>query len=79
MICPVRAFSSNTTHIFHWKLAAEVQYEATSLQTTLFDRIYMSQQLVKISRFYFGSFSGIIFVNLPKNIKKSYFKKMTKN
>ena len=27
----------------------------------------------------FGSFSGIIFVNLPKNIQTLYFKKMKKN
>ena len=79
MICPVRAFSPNTTHLFYWKLAAEVQCEATSLQITLSDRMYMSKQLVKISHLYFDSFSGIIFVNLPKNIQQLYFKKMTKN
>jgi len=49
MIYPVRAFSPNTTHLFYWKLAAEVLYEVTSLQTTISDRIYMWQQLVKIS------------------------------
>jgi len=52
MICPVRAFSPNTTHLRYWKLAAEVQYEATLLQTTLSDRIYMWQQMVKIFPLY---------------------------
>ena len=56
MICPVRAFSPNTTHLFYWKLAAEVLYEATSLHTTLSDRIYMWQQLEKISRLYLWLF-----------------------
>ena len=73
MICPVRAFSPNTTHLLYWKLAAEVQYEATSLQTTLSDRMYMWQQLEKISRLYLCSFSGIIFVNLPTNFAKIIF------
>jgi len=40
MICPVRDFSPNTTRLFYWKLAAEVQYKATLLLTTLSDRIY---------------------------------------
>jgi len=50
MICPVRGFSPNTS--FYWKLAAEVQYEATVFQIALSDRIYMCEQLVKMSGLY---------------------------
>ena len=67
MICPVRAFSPNTTHLLYWKLAAEVQYEATSLQTTSSDRIYMWQHLEKISCLYLLSF---LWNNIRKPAKK---------
>jgi len=78
MICPVQAFSPNW-HIFvYWKLAGEVQYEATVLQIALSDRIYICEQLGKFHVSTFGSFSGIIIENLP-NIQKLDFKKMTKN
>ena len=80
MIYPVRAFSPNTTHPFYWKLAAEVQYEVTSLQTTLADRIYMWQYLEKIYRLYLSYYLwNNVRKPAKKYIQKSYFKKMTKN
>ena len=54
MICPVRGFSGNTS--FYLKLAADVQYEATVLKIALSDRIYMCEQLVKMSVIYHWSF-----------------------